>query len=262
MMRSLWTAASGMTAQQLQVDVIANNLANVSTSGFKKSKCNFQDLLYQTMRYPGAAFSDNNQIPTAFQIGLGTRPVSVQKLFTQGDFKMTGNELDISIEGPGFFQLIMPGGETAYTRDGAFKINSEGTVVNSDGYPIEPEVTIPEDTTGISIGADGTVSVMQAGQTGFSEVGRIVLVRFINPAGLLAAGRNAFLETDASGSPIEGTPGEDGLGTLTQGALEMSNVNMVQEMVDMIVAQRAYEINSKAIQTSDDMLQTITNLKR
>jgi flagellar basal-body rod protein FlgG len=251
-----------MTAQQLQVDVIANNLANVNTTGFKKSKANFQDLLYQTLRYPGAAMSTESEIPTAFQVGLGTRPVSVQKLFTQGDFKMTGNELDVAIEGHGFFQITLPNGETVYTRDGAFKIDSDGTMVNSDGYPLEPEITIPEDAMGISVGADGTVAVMQAGQTGFTQVGNITLVHFSNPAGLMAIGRNALIETDASGDPVEGTPGLDGLGTLTQGALELSNVNMVQEMVDMIVAQRAYEINSKAIKTSDEMLQTLTNLKR
>jgi flagellar basal-body rod protein FlgG len=204
-----------MTAQQLQVDVIANNLANVNTTGFKKSKANFQDLLYQTLRYPGAAMSTESEIPTAF-----------------------------------------------HTRDGAFKIDSDGTMVNSDGYPLEPEITIPEDAMGISVGADGTVAVMQAGQTGFTQVGNITLVHFSNPAGLMAIGRNALIETDASGDPVEGTPGLDGLGTLTQGALELSNVNMVQEMVDMIVAQRAYEINSKAIKTSDEMLQTLTNLKR
>jgi flagellar basal-body rod protein FlgG len=262
MLRCLWSAASGMTAQQLQLDVIANNLANASTAGFKKSKVDFQDLLYQSSRYPGAASSAESQLPTGFQIGLGCRPTSVQKLYTQGDFKMTGNDLDLAIEGKGFFQVVQPNGETVYTRDGAFKLNAQGEVVNSDGYLLEPGITVPEDTTGISVGADGTVSVVRPGQTGLSEVGQIVLVRFTNPAGLMSLGRNAAMPTDASGDPIEGIPGEDGLGTLTQGSLEISNVNIVEEMVSMIVAQRAYEINSKAIQASDDMLQTISNLKR
>jgi flagellar basal-body rod protein FlgG len=251
-----------MEAQQLQIDVIANNLANVSTTGFKKSNINFQDQLYQSLRYPGATSSADNELPTGFQVGLGCRPVSVQKTFGQGDLQMTNNELDLAIEGQGFFQVATPSGEIVYTRDGAFKLNGQGDVVNPEGYLIEPGLSIPEDATGIAVGADGTVAVMRPGQTGFSEVGRIVLVRFPNPAGLMAIGRNAFTTTDASGDAVEGTPGLDGLGTLTQGFLEMSNVEIVEEMVAMIVAQRAYEINSKAIQASDEMLKLVSNLKR
>lgn len=262
MLRSLWTAASGMEAQQLQIDVISNNLANANTTGFKKSKVNFQDLLYQSLSYPGAASSAQSHLPTGFQVGLGTRPVAVHKLFGQGDFQLTRNELDLAIEGQGFFKIILPSGESAYTRDGAFKLNAQGEVVTSEGYKLEPGISIPQDATAISVGADGTVSVMRPGQTGFSEVGRITLTRFPNPPGLFAVGRNAFMPTDSSGDPVEGTPGDQGLGTLAQGFLEMSNVNIVEEMVAMIVAQRAYEINSKAIQTSDDMLQMVNNLKR
>jgi flagellar basal-body rod protein FlgG len=262
MMRSLWTAASGMEAQQLQIDVISNNLANANTSGFKKSKVNFQDLLYQSLMYPGAASSSQSQLPTGFQVGLGTRPVAVHKLFAQGDFQLTRSELDMAIEGSGFFKIQMPSGESAYTRDGAFKLNAQGEVVTSEGYRLEPGLSVPQDATAISIGADGTVSVMRPGQTGFSEVGRITLTRFPNPPGLFAVGRNAFSPTDSSGDAVEGTPGLDGLGTIAQGFLEMSNVNIVEEMVAMIVAQRAYEVNSKAIQTSDDMLQMVNNLKR
>ncbi len=262
MMRSLWTAASGMGAQQLRIDVIANNLANVGTTGFKKSKANFQDLLYQSLSYPGAASSSQSQIPTGFQVGLGTRPVAVHKLFGQGDFQMTRNDLDLAIEGPGFFKVSMPGGESVFTRDGAFKLNAQGEVVTSEGYRLEPTISIPQDTTAISVGTDGTVSVMRPGQLGFTEVGRITLTRFPNPPGLFAVGRNAFVPTDSSGDATEGTPGEQGLGTVTQGFLEMSNVNIVEEMVAMIVAQRAYEINSKAIQASDEILQMINNVKR
>jgi flagellar basal-body rod protein FlgG len=262
MIRSLWTAATGMEAQQLQIDVISNNLANVNTTGFKRSKVNFQDLMYQLSSYPGASSSAESQLPTGFQVGLGVKPVAVQKLFTQGDFQATANELDVAIEGHGFFKVVMPNGDIAYTRDGAFKLNAEGAIVTSMGYPLEPSITIPEDATAISIGSDGTVEVMRPGEVGFTEVGKITLVRFANPAGLMALGKNLFAATDSSGEPVEGTPGQDGLGTLAQGFLEMSNVNVVEEMVAMIAAQRAYEINSKAIQASDEMLQLIGTLKR
>ena len=262
MMRSLWTAASGMGAQQVHMDVIANNLANVNTVGFKKSSTDFQDLIYQNIRYPGALSTANTELPTGIQIGLGVRPIAVQKLFHQGNFQMTGNELDLAVEGIGFFKVTLPTGETAYTRDGNFSLNSEGIIVNSDGYPLEPTITIPADATAIAIGTDGTVSVKQPGQSAFATVGNIELTRFTNPAGLLSIGRNAFQPTDASGDPTDGTPGEDGMGTVTQGYLEMSNIDMVTEMVDMIVAQRAYEINSKAIVTSDEMLRMVNGLKR
>jgi len=262
MLRSLWTAASGMLAQQLNIDVLSNNLANVNTSGFKRSRADFQDLLYETLRLAGAASSSTTEIPTGIQLGHGTRPAAVQKIFMQGEYKQTKNELDIAIEGDGFFQVVMPDGENAYTRAGAFKLNSEGQIVTSDGYLMEPEITIPDDAMQISIGSDGTVSVRQAGQTQATEVGTIELARFINPAGLNSIGRNLYLPTSASGDEITGTAGEDGFGTLAQGFLEMSNVSVVEEMVNLITAQRAYEINSKAIQAADEMLQLANNLRR
>ena len=262
MLRSLWTAASGMEAQTLKIDVISNNLANVNTAGFKKSRADFQDLLYQTISVAGASSSSATEIPTGIQVGQGTRPVAVQKIFTQGDYQNTANELDVAIEGDGFFQIVQPSGDTAYTRSGAFKLDSEGRIVTSDGFFLEPEISVPTDTVAISIGTDGTVSVLQAGDTQASEIGTIEIARFVNPAGLHSIGRNLYLPTLASGDAINGTAGEDGFGTIAQGYLEMSNVSVVDEMVNMIVAQRAYEINSKAITTSDEMLQMANNLKR
>lgn len=262
MNRSLWIAATGMEAQQLNIDVISNNLANVNTVGFKKSRADFQDLLYQNIKVPGAASSTTNQVPTGIQIGHGVRPVATQKMFSQGNFQETGNSLDLAIEGDGFFKITQPDGTVAYTRSGAFKLNSEGQIVTSDGYLIEPSITIPSDATSVSISSDGIVSVKQSDSTSTTEVGNIELGRFINPAGLQAMGKNLFLPTPASGDVTAGTPGEGGFGTIAQGYLEMSNVSVVEEMVNMIIAQRAYEINSKAIQTSDDMLQMANNLKR
>jgi flagellar basal-body rod protein FlgG len=262
MIRSLWTAASGMQAQTLNIDVIANNLSNVNTAGFKRSRAEFQDLLYETMRAPGVTSAGDNQVPTGIQIGHGTRTVATQRLFTQGDFQHTQNDLDIAIEGAGFFQIIQPNGEVAYTRAGNFKIDGEGRIVTPDGYLIEPNITIPVDTLAVNIGTDGTVSIMQPGQPAPVDIGNIELASFVNPAGLDSIGRNLFLLTEASGDAIVGTPGEEGYGTLAQGYLEMSNVSVVDEMVNMITAQRAYEINSKAIQAADDMLQTANNLKR
>ncbi len=262
MLRSLFTAATGMEAQALRIDVIANNLANVNTTGFKSSRAEFQDLLYQSLRSAGSPSSSNTEVPTGIEIGLGTRPVSTHKIFTQGDFMLTGNELDIAIEGDGFFQILQPNGDTAYSRAGAFSQDSDGAVVTPDGYKLQPEITIPSDALSISIGADGTVSVLQPGSSAPSTVGNIELADFANEAGLKAMGKNLFHETEASGSPTIGTPGEEGLGTLAQGFLEMSNVNIVQEMVDMIMGQRAYEINSEAIKTSDEMLQIAANLVR
>lgn len=262
MIRALWTGATGMQAQQLNMDVIANNLANVNTTGFKRGRSDFQDLLYQTLRLAGTASSSNTKVPTGIQVGHGARTVAVQKIFLQGDFMQTQNELDMTIEGKGFFQIRTPDGETAYTRAGAFKLDNDGRIVTSDGYPLEPEITIPDDTLNITIGPDGTVSVLQAGQTVPSEVGNIELARFPNQAGLKSIGRNLYVETDASGPVTTGTPGQDGYGTIAQGFLEMSNVSVVEEMVNMIVSQRAYEINSKVIQTSDDMLQVANQLKR
>jgi len=262
MMRALWTGATGMQTQQLSMDVIANNLANVNTAGFKRGRSDFQDLLYQTMRLAGTASSTNTKVPTGIQVGHGARPVAVQKIFLQGDFMQTQNELDMTIEGKGFFQIRTPDGETAYSRSGAFKLDSDGRVVTSDGYPVEPEITIPDDTINTTIGPDGTVSVLQAGQTVPAQVGNLELAMFPNQAGLKSIGRNLYVETDGSGAPTTGTPGQDGFGTIAQGFLEMSNVSVVEEMVNMIVSQRAYEINSKVIQTSDDMLQVANQLKR
>ncbi|MDA8429166.1 MAG: flagellar basal-body rod protein FlgG [Geobacteraceae bacterium] len=262
MMRALWTAASGMQAQQSNIDVVANNLANVSTAGFKKSRADFQDLMYQNLKSSGSPSTNSTQVPTGIQIGLGTRLASVTKLFTAGDITQTGNELDVAIEGDGFYQIQLPDGTTGYTRAGSFKQDSTGRVVTTDGYPLLPEVVIPSNATKINIGNDGTVSVQQAGQTSTTNVGNIQLAAFANPAGLSAQGKNLFVPTDASGAATTGTPAQNGLGTLAQGMLEMSNVNVAEEMVNMIVGQRAYEINSKAVQASDEMLQTANNLKR
>jgi len=262
MLRTLWIAATGMKAQTLNIDVIANNLANVNTSGFKKSRADFQDLLYQIIRPAGVASAQGTEVPTGIQIGHGTRPAATQKIFTQGDFQQTGNELDMAIEGAGFFQVLQPNGETAYTRAGTFKVDSEGRVVTSDGFPLEPEMSIPADSLSVSIGTDGTVSVMQAGETEPSEIGNLELVRFPNESGLKSIGRNLYLPTKASGDEMTGTPGEEGFGTIAQGYVEMSNVSVVDEMVNMITAQRAYEVNSKAIKAADDMLQMANNLKR
>jgi len=262
MLKSMWIAATGMEAQNLNIDVIANNLANVNTVGFKRSRADFQDLMYVDLRASGSASSSETKVPTGIQIGSGVRPVAVQKIFSQGDYKQTGNPLDLSIEGNGFFQILLPNGELAYTRGGSFKLNEEGKIVTSDGYPLQPEITIPEDATSISIGADGTVSITLPGQEEASQIGQIQLVKFINPAGLRSMGRNLFQPSDTSGDPIIGTAGENGFGTIAQGYLEMSNVSVVEEMVNMIIAQRAYEVNAKAIQTADEMMQVANNMKR
>lgn len=261
MIRALWTASTGMEAQQLNMDVIANNLANVNSTGFKKSRADFQDILYQSERMTGAT-SAGTEVPTGVQVGLGSRVAAVQKVFTSGDFQQTGNDLDVAVEGIGFFGVTMPDGTEGYTRAGAFKKDSTGRMVTSDGYPIFPEVVIPEDATKISISQNGTVEVLQ-GSTGTpTEVGTINLVRFANPAGLSALGRNIFAETSTSGTPISGTPGSEGYGTLSQGFLEGSNVNIMEEMVNMIAGQRAYEVNSKAIKTADEMLAMTNQLVR
>jgi len=262
MMRSLYTAATGMEAQRLNIDVVANNLANVNTTGFKRSRADFQDLLYQDEKTAGAAAAEGLQIPSGIQVGLGVRPVAVQKIFAQGDFASTGNPLDLVIEGGGFFQVPKPDGELAYTRAGSFKLNSDGRIVTSDGYPLEPTITIPTNTTSITVGTDGKITVTQPGNNTPTEVGRITLARFSNPAGLKSVGRNLYTPTDSSGEAITGNPGTDGMGTIGQGFLELSNVNVVEEMVNMIASQRAYEINSKAVQASDEMLQVVNNLKR
>ena len=262
MIRALWTAASGMQAQQKSIDVVANNLANVNTTGFKRSRADFQDLMYQNLKATGSPSTNTTQVPTGIQIGLGTRLAAVNKIFSAGDFTQTNNELDVAIEGDGFFQIQLPDGTTGYSRAGAFKRDSTGRVVTSDGYPMLPEVVIPSTATKISIGTDGTVSVTQAGQSATSSIGNIQLAQFSNPSGLSSHGKNIFLPTDASGAATTGTPGQNGLGSITQGTLEMSNVNVAEEMVNMIVGQRAYEINSKAVQAADEMLQTANNLRR
>jgi flagellar basal-body rod protein FlgG len=262
MLRALGIAASGMQAQTLNIDVIANNLANVNTPGFKRSRADFQDLLYETIRPAGAPAAAGNQIPTGIQLGHGTRPVATQKIFLQGDYHQTQNDLDLAIEGAGFFAVQQPNGEIGYTRSGSFKMNSEGQIVTSDGFQLLPEITIPQDAVAVSIGTDGTVTGILAGALEPAEIGTIELTRFVNPAGLNSIGRNLFLPTSASGAAITGTAGREGIGTITQGYLEMSNVSVVDEMVNMIAAQRAYEINSKAVQAADDMLQMANNLKR
>jgi len=261
-MQALWIAATGMKGQELRINVISNNLANVNTPGFKASRIDFEDLIYQTFKAAGATSAGGNQVPTGLEVGLGVRPAAVQKLFLQGDYHQTQNPLDLAIEGRGFFKVTMPDGTVAYTRSGAFKLDSEGRIVTSDGYPIDPEIVIPAEATSVTISSDGTVSVTIPGQTQAQEVGRLELADFVNPGGLKAIGKNLFLPTAASGDPTTGSPGEDGLGTIAQGFLELSNVDLVTELVEMIMAQRAYEINGKVIQSADEMLQTAANLKR
>jgi flagellar basal-body rod protein FlgG len=262
MMRSLWTAGTGMTAQQANIDVISNNLANVSTTGYKKSRSDFQDLMYQTIRQAGSATGPDTQLPTGIQIGHGVRQVATTKQHTQGNFQQTGNSLDIAIEGEGFFQINMPDGTLAYTRDGAFKKDSTGRIVTAEGYTLDGGITIPDNATDIAISSDGIVTATIPGQTTPQNLGTIQLARFVNPAGLDSMGRNLYKETAASGTPTPDNPGANGNGTLVQKYLEMSNVQVVEEMVNMIVAQRAYEMNSKAITTSDEMLSLVANMKR
>jgi len=261
MVRALWTSATGMEAQQLRMDVISNNLANINTTGFKRSRPDFQDLLYQNLRTAGSSSTSNLQFPTGIQVGLGTKNVAIQKNFSQGDFAQTGNPLDLVIEGDGFFQVLQPNGIIGYTRAGTFKVDSTGNVVTSNGFLIEPSISIPQGTVSITVGSDGTVSVEDSSQTN-TQVGNISLSTFLNPAGLKSVGKNLYLQTPASGTPILGVPGENGVGTVSQGFLEMSNVEAVEEMISMIVAQRAYETNAKSIQTVDTMLQTTNNIKR
>ena len=263
MMRALWSAASGMKGQQTNMDVIANNIANVNTYGGKKIRAEFQDLIYQNIREAGASSGADSQYPTGLQVGLGTRVSATNRIFTQGPLQTTDNPTDIGIQGEGFFRITMPDGTTAYTRDGSFKLDSNRRMVTSDGYPLADNITIdenaPSDT--ITISGDGRVSCTPAGGTQ-QEVGQIQLARFVNPSGLTAIGKNLFVVSEASGDAIESEPGTDGAGTLTQGTLEMSGVQIVEEMVNMIVSQRAYESNSKAITTSDSMLEIANGLKR
>ncbi len=260
MIRSLWIAKTGLDAQQTQLDVITNNLANVGTNGFKRARAVFEDLLYQTLRQPGAQSSQQTQIPSGLQIGIGTRPVATERIHTQGNLTQTGNSLDIAVQGQGFFQVLLPDGTNAYTRDGAFQRDSQGQMVTSSGYPLQPAITIPANALSITIGRDGVVSVMLAGSAAPTQVGTIQLTTFVNPGGLQSAGENLYLETAASGTPSPNTPGTNGTGLLNQGYVETSNVNVVEELVNMIQTQRAYEINSRAIQTSDQMLSRLTQL--
>ncbi len=259
MMRALWSAATGMIAQELNVDTIANNLANVNTGGYKRQRVNFQDLLYDTMRMPGTPSAQGVEIPTGIQIGLGTRVASTSKMFDQGTFQETGNPLDLVIEGNGFFQILLPDGTTGYTRAGAFSLDSQGNIVTPEGYSLEPSVVVPSGAQ-IAVGVDGTVSAIISGQP--QNLGQIQIARFANPAGLLSKGHSIFVETAGSGTATTGTPGLDGLGSIAQGVLELSNVKVVTEMVNMIVAQRAYEANSQAIKIADSMLQTASQLNR
>ena len=260
MMRSLWTSATGMVAMQTQIDTLSNNLANVSTTGFKKSRVEFEDLMYQTLKIAGGQNADGNRTPVGMQIGMGVRPVSVHKFFTQGDFQNTGNPLDMAIEGEGFFK-IMVNGDEVYTRDGSFKLDDEGKVVTAGGHALQPEFSVPAETVSLTISETGNMAALDKDGTVLAETD-IDLYRFQNPAGLIAAGRNIYRQSEASGTAVAGTPGDENFGTIAQGYLEGSNVEMVDEMVGLIVGQRAFEINSKAITTSDAMLQTAINIKR
>lgn len=261
MIRSLYTGTTGMNGQQLSMDVIAHNLANVSTTGFKKSTTDFQALLYETIKAPGSQTSADTESPTGIVVGMGVRPAAVTKVFSQGELIQTENELDVAIEGAGFFEVEIPNGTSSYTRAGAFKRDSDGRLTNSNGYPILPAITIPDGAQQITISETGVVSAILAGDTESTEIGNMELIAFTNNSGLAAQGNNLYAETGASGTPTTGTPGDDGFGILLQTFLEGSNVNIVQEMANMITTQRAYEINSKTIQTSDEMMKTTNALK-
>ena len=260
MIRSLMSAASGMQAQQLNIDTIANNLANVNTAGFKKSQVLFEDMLYENIRAPGGTQGGGQSVPAGAQVGLGARTVSIAKVFSPGKFQVTNRDLDVAIEGQGFFEVTLPGSDKAYTRDGAFSKTAEGKLVNADGYEITGGPTLSSNATAVTIAPNGTVSEVVNGIT--AEKGTISLFRFVNPSGLSSIGRNLFQESSASGTATSGVGGVDGFGTIQQGILETSNVEVVEEMVNLIVAQRAYEVNTKAVQASDEMLQATNNMKR
>ncbi|MFC1649939.1 flagellar basal-body rod protein FlgG [Candidatus Latescibacterota bacterium] len=262
MIRAMRTAASGMYAQKLNVDNISNNLANVNTTGFKKAKLEFQDVLYEVMRMAGGTTTVGYQVPVELQIGYGAKAVASQRIFSQGSLVATGRPLDMAIDGDGFIMVEMPDGSVGFSRDGSIKISADGDMVNSEGYLLSAGINVPAEAMELSIGVDGTVSIINAGETEATEIGQITLAKFLNPSGLTAVGRNLYQQTTASGDYIEGVAGIDGLGSIRSGYLEMSNVEAVEEMVNLIVAQRAYEINSKAIQTSEDMMQVANNLKR
>lgn len=260
MIRSLWISKTGLDAQQTQMDVIANNLANVSTNGFKRSRAVFEDLLYQNIRQPGAQSSQQTQLPSGLQLGTGVRPVSTERIFTQGNLQQTGNPKDVAIQGNGFFQVLLPDGTTAYTRDGAFQVDNQGQLVTSSGYPIQPAVSLPANAQSMTIGRDGVISITLPGSANATQVGSLQLATFINPAGMMAKGENLYVESAASGTANTNTPGTNGAGLLSQGYVETSNVSVVEELVNMIQTQRAYEINSKAITTSDQMLQKLSQM--
>ncbi|GAA4015029.1 flagellar basal-body rod protein FlgG [Actimicrobium antarcticum] len=260
MIRSLWISKTGLDAQQTQMDVISNNLANVSTSGFKRSRAVFEDLLYQTLRQPGAQSSQQTQLPSGLQLGTGVRPVATERIFTQGNLQQTSNDKDVAIQGQGFFQVLLPDGTTAYTRDGSFQIDSQGQMVTSSGFVIQPAVTVPAGAQSLTVGRDGTISITLQGTAAATQIGALQLATFINPAGLESKGENLYVETGASGTANTNTPGTNGAGILSQGYVETSNVSVVEELVNMIQTQRAYEINSKAISTSDQMLAKLSQL--
>jgi flagellar basal-body rod protein FlgG len=259
MNQSLWIAKSGLDAQQTKLSTISNNLANASTAGYKRSRAVFEDLLYQNVRQVGAQSSQDTQLPSGLMLGLGVRTVATEKLFTQGNLVETGNAFDVAVEGRGFVEVLLPDGTSAYTRDGSFQVDNQGQLVTSSGYVIQPAITVPENAQSVSVGNDGTVTVSTPGSASVTQIGTLQLADFINATGLQPMGKNLYLESNASGSPQVGTPGLNGLGTIMQGFIESSNVNVVEELVNMIETQRAYEINSKAISTSDQMLQFITN---
>ncbi|MCA6217955.1 flagellar basal-body rod protein FlgG [Ideonella sp. B7] len=260
MLRSLWISKSGMEAQQTQLDHISNNLSNVATTGYKRSHAAFEDLIYQNLRQSGASSSDQTQLPTGLQVGLGTRAVATARDFTQGNLQQTGNNLDVAINGKGFFQITMPDGTTSYTRDGSFKLDNQGQIVTNNGYLVQPGLTVPANAKSVTVGADGTVTVTVPGQTAPQTIGQFQISSFINPQGLDPLGQNLYAETASSGTPNSGAPQADGLGALQQGFVETSNVNVVEELVQMIQTQRAYELNSKAVSTSDQMLQRLSQL--
>jgi flagellar basal-body rod protein FlgG len=260
MLRSLYIAKTGMEAQQTQLDVISNNLANASTNGYKRSHAVFEDLMYQNLRQSGGNTTQQTNLPTGLQVGLGVRTVATSRSFSQGALQQTSNPLDMAIRGSGFFQLTMPDGTTGYTRDGSFQVNAQGQLVTSNGYAVNPGITIPANAQSVTVGADGTVSALLPGQTAPQAVGQLQLASFANPAGLDPKGQNIFSETVSSGAPAAAAPGANGLGTLAQGFVETSNVNVVEELVAMIQSQRAYELNSKAVQTTDQMLQKLSSM--
>ena len=261
MIRGLYTAATGMNSMQSQIDVTSNNIANVNTMGFKQDRAEFQDLMYETLNYTAGQTSETTINPTGIDVGLGVRVSGIQKNFLQGDLKLTSNTLDMAIEGNGFFQITMPNGETAYTRNGAFKLDSDGNIVNGNGYMLNPQITVPDNLVDLTIGNDGIVTASDPDTGAISNLGQITIADFVNEAGLTPVGESLFMASDASGDPIEGNPTEDQFGAISQGMIELSNVKLVNEMVDLITAQRAYEANSKAITTSDDMLAIVNQLK-